>query len=166
MEQVPNPQARSEPTDNLQALAENDISAREAATLEEGIQSEQIAQARNESDEAGEEMERTTIIGAAAQGREFLLARLRQHSDKPKEVYVPPPMSARQLEKLELEMAAGKRAVERAEAQNTNRPVPPRDPREPGPSTPVHRPGNIVPDPLLTNTTGFAAGTKVYSPKA
>lgn len=152
--------------DNVQAGAENETSAREAAALEERLNAERIAQARNESDEAGEEMERATVIGAAAQGREYLLQKLRAHADKPKEVYVPPPMTERQRTRLEEEMEAGRRAGAKQQAQAAHRPVPPHDPREPGPSTPVHRPGNIVPDPTLANTTGFAAGTKVYSPKA
>lgn len=151
--------------ENVQASAESETSAREAAALEEHLNSERIAQARNESDAAGEEMERTTVIGAAAQGREFLLQKLRAHNDKPKAVYVPPPMTERQQSRLEEEMEAGRRAVAKQQAQIDSRPIPPRDPRE-GSSAPVHRPGNLVPDPTLRNTSGFAAGTKVFSPKA
>jgi hypothetical protein len=154
---------------DVQAVAENQTSSREAAALEERLNAERIAQARNESDEAGEEMERTTLIGAAAKGRESLLAKLRDHSQKPKEVYIPPPMTERQLSRREEEMEAGRRAVAKQQAQITHRPVPPHDSREGGPSTPIHRPGNLVPDPgLMTNgsSPAFVAGTKVFSPKA
>lgn len=169
MRQNDNPPETNEQTDDIQASAESDSSAREAAALEERLNAERIAQARNESDIAGEEMERATLIGTAAKGRDALLDKLRDHANKPKEVYSPPAMTDRQRTRLEEEMAAGRRAQEKAQAQQAHRPVPPHDPREPGPSTPIHRPGNLVPDPILmTNgsTPAFVAGTKVFSAKA
>lgn len=152
--------------EDVQAQAESETSNREAAELEERLNAERIAQARNESDAAGEEMERSTLIGAAAKGRDTLLAKLREHSQKPKEVYTPPPMTERQLSRREEEMEAGRKAVEKHQAQIAHRPIPPHDKREGGPSVPLHRPGNLVPDPTVANTSGFAAGTKVFSPKA
>jgi hypothetical protein len=160
------PEANEPTAENIQAFAENETATREAADLEERLSAQRVAQARNESEAAGKEMERNeNVLGSlAAQGRDRLLAKLREHASKPKPAYVPPPMTDRQRERLEEEMNAGAKAVARAQAQQVARPIPPRDPREPGPSTPVHRPDNVVPDPILRDTTGFAAGTKVYSP--
>jgi hypothetical protein len=168
MPQNDSPPETNEQTDNIQAQAENETSAREAADLEERLTAERIAQARNESDAIGEEMERTTVLGVAAQGREALLDKLREHATKPKEVYTPPAMTDRQKTRLEEEMAAGRAAQAKAQAQLAHRPVPPVDPREGTAGRPVHRPGNVVPDPILMaagSTPAFVAGTKVFSSK-
>lgn len=154
--------------ENTQAEAEDNVSAREAAELEERLAVEAIASARQNGDDAGaaEEnaIQQTTLIGAAAKGRDHLLQKMREHSANTaaKAAYVPPPLTDRQRERLEMEMAAGKRANAKAQAQADFRPVPPKDKSE-GYSTPVHRPANVVPDPKLT-ATPFAAGTKQYSP--
>lgn len=67
--------------------------------------------------------------------------RIREHR-QPKPEYVPPPRTERQQAQLEAEMAAGRRATERATAQQAVRPQPVRD-RTEGTNTPVYRPGDV-----------------------
>ncbi len=136
----------SAPTANPQA----EVADREAAALEEQLQVQQLAQKRSESEQVGEELEKVTLIGAAAKGRDHLLAQMRKHAETEaanKKTYVPPPQTERQSENTRLEMEAGRRAQQKHAAQQANRPVPARDPREAGPANPVHRPNDVVPDP-------------------
>lgn len=167
MPQNETPPEQNEQTTN-QGSAEAEISAREAADLDERLSAERIAQARNESEAAGAAAEATepTLIGAAAKGRDHLLNRLREHSAKEAEkaAYSPPPMTDRMRERLEEEQAAGRRATERHQAQLDYKPVPKPDPREGQPGRPVHRPNDVVPDPTVLAPSGFAAGTKRFSP--
>jgi len=89
-----------------------------------------------------------SIIGLAAQGREVLLEQLRQHAERTKKPeYVPPPRTERQMSVLEAELEAGRRAQQKAAAQLASRPVPTKDPNE-GFINPVHRPNDVVPDPM------------------
>jgi hypothetical protein len=65
---------------------------------------------------------------------------------KPKPEYVPPPPTPRQQARIDEEMAAGRRAVERHAAQAANRPVPVPSRQEAaaeGSSLPVHRPADF-----------------------
>ena len=119
----------------------------------EAIRAEQAAQ------------EPISIMGLAAQGREKLLDGLRQHAQRAlPPPYVPPPMTDRQRSALEEEMQAGAKAVARAEAARVRASHPtlpqPNDPL----STPVHRPGDVVPDPIVNKSSGAVAGTRGYSP--
>lgn len=182
MDQAPNLQDQNEPTDDMdarvaaalasvddaddtQASAEADVSTREAADLEEKLQSELIARARADSDQMGTVEEERIKLVDAAKDRNTLLAAMRQHQKlaQAKPAYVPPPRTERQLSQLELEQEAGRRAQAKQQAQWDNRPVPPRDTRE-GSSQPVHRPNNIVPDPKIAAIGGFAAGTAIFDP--
>lgn len=131
--------------------------AKELAAMEERVSADAIARMKSNeaSAEKGVQAESTNILGLAAQGREKLLAQMRQHTEanKPKE-YVPPPMTERQLSQRELEFAAGRKSQERAVAQEAGRPQPKQDVSE-GFTTPVHRPGDFVPginskDPAIT----------------
>lgn len=144
-------------------------SAREAAALEERLAAERVAQARANGEEAAAmkepEPDPEPLITMAAKGREYLLEQMRLHQNKPKKEYVPPPMTDKMRANIEEEMEAGRRTQQRHQEQWDNRPQPKPDPREGGPSTPVHRPGNVVPDPKLP-AGPFAAGTKVFSPDA
>lgn len=116
--------------------------------------------------EAEKSEEPVSIIGLAAQGREVLLDGLRKHAEqsKPKE-YIPPPRTPRQMEALQEELEAGRRAQQRAQDQLAARPAPERDPNE-GFTNPVHRPGDVVPDPTVAAPSGFAAGNRGYGPDA
>lgn len=185
MDQAPNLQEPSEQTDDLaamdqrvadalagvddtettQASAEADVSSREAADLEEKLAAEAISQAYSQSDEMGNvEEERITLIGAAAKGRQGLMDAMRAHQKKlsSKPAYVPAPMTERQLSNREKELEAGRAAQAKAQAQWDSRPIAKPDVRD-GSTVPVHRPNNIVPDPILP-AGQFAAGTAIYDP--
>lgn len=87
-----------------------------------------------------------TIIEVAAQGRDALEAALRQHAAATTvPEYVPPPRTPRQMQQLEAELEAGRKAQERAQEQFDNRPAPPDEVAKEGFTVPVHRPGDFVP---------------------
>lgn len=90
------------------------------------------------------------LVSVMAKGRAYLEQKFREHAAKPKVEYVPPPMTAGMRERIEEEQAAGRRVVEKHAAQQAARPAPPRDPSE-GFTTPVYRPGDVVPDPTGGN---------------
>lgn len=109
-----------------------------------------------------------SIIGLAAQGMDVLHDAIRAHSNQPTHPdYVPPPRTARQMEALKEELEAGARAGirarqeqemhQRARAQQAEQ-----DRSKEGFTTPVYRPGNLVPDPMVAAPSGFAAGTKGF----
>ena len=182
-----NPQVTTEPTDEddeldaqinsaleaagPQAVAEQQHSAREAAALEEKLQAERLTAARAASEAAEKGIvehtgaEEEALVSVAAKGREYLMQKLREHAEKPKPVYVPPPMTERMRANIEAEMEAGRRAQAKHEAQQASRPVPPKEPWD-GSNTPVFRPGTLVPDPTKPAPNGFAAGTATFDPKA
>jgi len=124
------------------------LKLRAQADAEEKIMADKIKAAEAVGDKNVEPEEFVSIAGLAAQGREKLLDTLRAHADKPKPVYVPPPMTERQLSAREQELEAGRRAVKKAEEQLALRPQPVADPKTEGFSTPAHRPNNMVPDPV------------------
>jgi hypothetical protein len=123
-----------------------------AAEEENAVRARKLIELQNEQ---GASQEPVSVIGLAAQGREALLEGLRQHAarSKPKE-YVPPPRTERQMSALEEELEAGRRAQQKAEAQQASRPVPPADPKE-GFTTPAYRPGDRVPDPVTGKLGAF-----------
>ncbi len=87
-----------------------------------------------------------SIAGLASAGREKLLDALRAHAEKNKVVeYVPPQPTERQMTQTQLEMEAGRRAIQRHSAMDANRPQPKRDASE-GFTTPVFRPASHVPN--------------------
>ena len=145
----------------------SDPTAKALAQAEEANSARLVALARRQHEEAeAAKQEPVSIIGLAAQGREALLEGLRQHAEhsKPPE-YIPPPRTARQMAQLEAELSAGRRVQQKAAEQLAHRPAPERD-RNEGLSTPVHRPGSLVPDPTVPAPSGFAAGTKVFGSNA
>jgi hypothetical protein len=154
-----------------QAQVEQESSAREAAALEEKLQAERIATARAASEaaekggEAQPEENEEALVSVAAKGREYLMQKLREHAEKPKPVYVPPPMTERMRANIEAEMEAGRRTQARHEAQQASRPVPPKEPWD-GTNTVVFRPGTNVPDPTVPAPSGYVAGSGTYDPKA
>lgn len=163
------------PAEPSQAENEAQTSNREAAALEERLTAERVAQARmmNEQAEASVEVkpaaQEETMMSLAAKGREALLHRMRQHEEltRNKPAYVPPPLTERQRSKLEEEMEAGRRAVQRHADQLAHRPPRVADPVKEGFSTPVHRPGLAVPDPKKPDVGMNQTNNKgVYSPNA
>lgn len=164
------PQLNSEDTVvEDQAAIETSTANREAAALEEQLAAERIAQARAMNEAAAEAKPapapEETMGSLASKGRDALLERLRaREAEKNVPSYVPPPRTERQLSQLELEMEAGRRAVAKHQAQLAARPNPPANHVKEGFSTPVYRPGDVVPDPKVPpSPEGFAAGTKPYS---
>lgn len=117
--------------------------AKAEAALEEKALANVLAASKLEQEAAeGKQSEEPLQLAAvASEGRERLLSQLRAHAEKPKNVYVIPTPTARQLSQTELEMEAGRRA----NAKHVERAAPPNPNLTPSPSTPVHRPGTFVP---------------------
>lgn len=144
-------------------------SAKEQAAAEEAAAAQRYAQAK--ADEEASTVRSTPVIeqgedlgSIAAQGMEYLHRKLREHANKPKLVYTPPPITESMAERIREEQEAGKRAVAKHAAQQASRPQPPRDPKE-GFTNPVYRPGDVVPDPALP-AGASAAGTRKFSAEA
>jgi hypothetical protein len=158
------------PTEQPVAAAPED-SPRLLAELEaeNAERARRLIQKRN--DEAARAAEQPiSIMGLAAQGREALAEGMRRHRERTKPIETPPPpMTERQMTATQLEIEAGRRTQARHAAQQAHRPVPKKDPNE-GFTTPVYRPGDVVPDPTLPAISGpgglSAAGTRKYGPDA
>lgn len=94
------------------------------------------------------------LIEVAAQGMDALHEALRQHGNRPVPEYVPPARTERQMKALEEELEAGRRAGERAAAQDraakeARAAQAAADARQKeGFTTPVYRPNDVVPHPL------------------
>jgi hypothetical protein len=112
--------------------------------------------------------EAVPLADVAARGYDALHEAFRRHNEnnKPKE-YVPPPRTARQMSVLEEELEAGRRTQQKAQAQqDASRPVPP-DGNKEGFTTPVYRPGDVVPDPTIPAKPGYGlGGTRQYGADA
>lgn len=161
-EASPEKQAEAQkPTPEDQVKEQTGPTAKQMAKVEEENSARIIQQKVREADIAAREAaEPVSLIGTAAKGRQALMDQLREHAQKaPAPPYVPPPMTARQKTALQEEMAAGARAVEKAQAQQI-RPGHPLLPSieqsqgKEGVTNPVHRPGDFVPgmnsrDPAL-----------------
>jgi hypothetical protein len=106
------------------------------------------------------------VIEVAARGYDALQEAFAKHNAKKPPEYIPPPRTARQMSALEEELEAGRRSQQRAEAQKAAAPANPTDTRKEGFSTPVFRPGDVVPDPTIPAAGGFAAGNRVYGSDA
>lgn len=155
-----------------QPTPEEQHTARQMAELEAvaAQRARDLLDRQNAMAERAKEEQQVSIIGLAAQGREALLEGMRKHAERAKPPpYVPPPMTERMMTRTQQEMEAGRRVSERAAAQEASRKQPPKDLKE-GFTTPVYRPGNLVPDPTLPATVGpgglSAAGTREYGPDA
>lgn len=105
------------------------------------------------------------VIEVAARGYDALQEAFAKHNAKKPPEYVPPPRTARQMSALEEELEAGRRSQQRAEAQKAAAPANPTDTRKEGFTTPVYRPGDVVPDPTLP-ATPHAAGNRIYGSDA
>lgn len=108
------------------------------------------------------------LVDVAARGYDALHEAFRKHNEnaaKRKE-YVPPPRTERQMSALEEELEAGRKAQQRAEAQQKASQPPKTDLNKEGFTTPVYRPGDVVPDPTIPATGNFVAGTRTYGPDA
>lgn len=117
-----------------------ELTTKQMAAAEEA----EAARLKQISDE--QQQEPVSVIGLAAQGMDVLHDALRKHAAQtaPKP-YTPPPMTERQLSQREAELEAGRRAQQKAQAQFDSRPIEKPAPNE-GFTTPVHRPGDFVPN--------------------
>lgn len=123
--------------------------AKEMAAIEELNSARIKAQIEREQAIAeGAARETPTLIEVAAQGMDALHEALRQRSQEAPPPYVPPPRTERQMSQLQEELEAGRRAQQRAEAQQASRPVEKADLNKEGFTTPAYRPNNMVPDPV------------------
>jgi len=155
-----------QPTQSEAPEVQNGPTAKQMAAVEEANAKRRIDIVRRNEQIAEEQAaEPVSLIGTAAKCREALLDQLRTHAQKPaKPPYVPPPMTDRQKERLQEEMNAGAAAVAKAKASQIRQghPLLPQAGANEGVTNPVHRPNEIVPDPLLTGTGKAGAG--VFSP--
>lgn len=135
--------------DDAKEEVQSGPTAKEMAAVEE-INSARI-KAQIEREQAVAEnsaRESPTLIEVAAQGMDALHAAILARSQEVPPPYVPPPRTERQMSQLQEELEAGRRAQQRAEAQQASRPVEKTDMGKEGFTTPVYRPDNMVPDPM------------------
>jgi hypothetical protein len=134
------------PTAKEMAAAEEQNLARVKAIIE-----------RQQAEAEARAVEPISILGLAAQGMDALHDAIRAHNAQSAvKEYIPPPRTERQMTQLEAELEAGRRAQQKAQAQQDARPVPVRDLSE-GVTNPVHRPNDMVPDPM-TGKLGLISG--------
>lgn len=141
--------------------------AKQLAAAEETnqLRALKLAEQRN----APPEPEAVRTSDVAARGYDALHEQFRQHNEKQKhkKEYVPPPRTPNQMSRLQEELEAGARSVARAQAQQDAARQAAAASQEPPPAnegftTPVYRPNDVVPDPMLTGTN--KEGLKPYSP--
>jgi hypothetical protein len=106
------------------------------------------------------------IVEVAARGYDALQEAFAKHNAIKPKAYVPPPRTERQMAALQEELDAGRKAGERAAAQQASRPQPKSDQTKDGFTTPAYRPNNLVPDPTIPATSGHVAGTREYGADA
>lgn len=135
------------------------LTAKQMAAAEEANQARLLKLAQQQEEAAVPKEPAPMITDVVSQGYDALHEQFRRHNEmnKPKE-YVPPPRTERQMTALEEELAAGARAVARAEAAKRAQ-VPKADLNKEGFTTPVYRPGSAVPDPVR-------GGLKEFGPDA
>lgn len=131
--------------------AEPTMTAKQMAEAEE-INATRL-RALTEQRQLPPEPEPVPIIQLAAQGMDALHEALRQHSNREPPVYVPPPRTNRQMTALEEELEAGRKRVEANEAHSQmaaemRAKAAAEERAKEGFTTPVHRPGDTVPNPM------------------
>ena len=155
------PQETNEP----EVMEQSGPTAKQMAEME-ALNAERARRQIEIANAQADKAEPVPIADIAARGYDALHEAFRRHNEnnKPKE-YVPPPRTERQMSALQEELEAGRRAQARAEAQKlAAAPVPPPSPNE-GFTTPVYRPGDVVPDPTIP-AANSVAGTRQYGPDA
>lgn len=107
-----------------------------------------------------------SVREVASKGYDFLQEQFRQHNERSKpKAYVPPPRTQNQMDRLKEELEAGARRVAAAEAQQAAAQPNTTDLRKEGFTTPVFRPNDVVPDPIIDRPSGGAVGgTRGFSP--
>jgi hypothetical protein len=137
--------------------------AKQMALAEEENAARLVKQAQMQN---GEVVESVPVSAVAAQGYDALQEQFRRHAEHAakKKEYTPPPRTEKQMTALQEELEAGARAVARAQAQQQARVMEAPDHNKEGFTTPVYRPNDVVPDPLLTGSG--RAGVKGFDPEA
>lgn len=161
---LPEAKADRDPGEDIVAREAERTAIKHAAAAEEKALADRLKASREEQDEAEKKNdEPVNIMNLAGKGYDQLHEAMRkaQEANKKPE-YVPPPMTERQLTAREEELEAGRRSQRKAQEQWDNRPQP-KAPVSEGFTTPVYRPNDVVPDPLL-RAGPSAAGTKKFSP--
>lgn len=164
--------------ETTQASAESGISARAAAAAEEQLAAQRIA-AANAEDQPPRHVpspvteEPEDLASIASRGRDYLMERMRKHAEAQakKPAYVPPPPSASMMEKINEEMEAGRRTLEKHAAQrqyavDAQARASEAEKRAQGSSTPQQVAGDVVPDPKAFGDKQFAGRPPTFSPNA
>lgn len=138
--------------------------AKQMAAAEEQNQVRRLALANQA--EAPPEPEATSIMEVASRGYDALQEAFAKHNAKKPKEYVPPPRTERQMSALQEELEAGRRRVAQNEEQLASRTQPKPEPAKEGFTTPVYRPGDMVPDPTINSPSGFAGGTRQFGADA
>lgn len=138
-----------ETIDAIMEDAQAGPTAKEMAAAEEVNAARNKARIEREQVLAEGKPEGPTLIEVAAQGMDALHQAIQLRSQEKAPEYVPPPRTERQMTALQEELEAGRRTQQRAEAQQASRPVEKTDVGKEGFTTPVYRPDNMVPDPML-----------------
>lgn len=138
-----------------EAQVEQGPTAKEMAAAEEqnALRQKALSEQLQRQMEAAAKPEEPPMVSIAAEGIDALHAAIQARSNIPKEEYVPPPRTERQMTQLEAELAAGAAAQKRAQAQqdiaNEARARAAAEERaKEGFTNPVYRPNDMVPDPI------------------
>lgn len=127
------------------------VTAKMMAAAEE--QNAARAKAISDAQQKPPEPEQTPMIELAAKGIDALHEALRQHGNRPVKEYTPPPRTQKQMQALQEELEAGRRARDRAKEQaavaaEARAKAAASDRAKEGFTTPVYRPNDVVPHPL------------------
>jgi hypothetical protein len=123
------------------------LTAKQMAAAEE--QNQMRMRALADQQNAPPPPEPVNVIEVAAMGYDALHEAFRKHAlDNPVKEYIPPPRTPRQMTALQEELEAGRRAQQRAEAQQAAAKPAPVDLNKEGFTTPAYRPNDMVPDPV------------------
>lgn len=148
------PEAATEPTGPT---------AKEMAAAEE---QNQVRALKLAEQAAAPPPEAPVLIDVASRGYDALNEAFKKHNEQNKvQEYVPPPRTPRQMSALQEELEAGRRTQQRAEEQQAASRVVAPDLNKEGFTTPVYRPGDVVPDPINAFPTQKAP-MRQYEPDA
>lgn len=108
------------------------------------------------------------IADLAARGYDALHEAFKKHNENAakKKEYIPPPRTERQMSALQEELEAGRKTQQKAEAQQRASQPEKVDANKEGFTTPVYRPGDMVPDPTIPAKGNYVAGGRTYGADA
>lgn len=143
----------------------NALTAKAMAAAEEanGLRAKQLSDAQQQEDN----IPSTPISSVAARGYDALQEAFANHNAKTarKAPYIPPPRTERQMSALQEELEAGAKRVAANAAQQAAAKPNKVDGNKEGFTTPVYRPNDVVPDPIINKPSGGSVGgTRGFSP--